>query len=1025
MTQEGYKRKLTAILSADVEGYSRLMGEDEDATIRTLTSYRELMSTLIQKHRGRVVDSPGDNLLAEFLSVVDAVRCAVEIQEELRVRNAELPENRRMHFRIGINLGDVVQEEERIYGDGINIAARVEGLAEGGGICISGTVYDSIKNKLSLSYEPLGEHTVKNIKEPVRVYRMRVGPEAAVKPRPRHWHKATLAAVAVLVVAAGALAIWNFYFRPPPIEPASVEKMAFPLPDKPSIAVLPFVNMSGDPEQEYFSDGLTEEIITALSKTPQMFVIARNSTFSYKGKQVKVQQVAEELGIRYVLEGSVRKSEDRLRITAQLIDAITGRHLWAERYDRDLKDIFALQDEITLKILNALRVKLTDGTYASLTEKGTNNLEAYLKLLQAREYGMRRTKEGNAMQRKLSEEVITMDPDYPMAYLSLSATHLMDLIYGTSKSPIQSLRLAEELVQKAITLDNDSAWGHAYLGRIYLTKRQYEKAITQGERALSLDPNSDFALAALAFTLRNVGRHEEAIAMFKKAIRLNPIPPPWYLSSCGSSHHILGQYQEAIVAFKKALPRSPENLFAHLGLAATYSALGREKDAHAEAEEILRIDPKFTLEAFAKGILFKNQADIDRTIKALRKAGLPDKPPLPLPDKPSIAVLSFTNMSDDPKQEYFSDGITEEIITALSKTPKLFVIARNSTFTYKNKPAKVQKVGRELGVKYVLEGSVRKAGDKVRITAQLIDAQTGHHLWAERYDRDLKDVFAIQDEITKKIITALQVKLTEGEMARSYAKGTDNLEAYLKFLQGREHLYRFNKENNALARAMFQEAIALDPVYPKPYAFLGTTHMLDMWLGSSKSPRESLAKAIKYARKAIALDDSYANAHGLLGNLYIFTRQYDKGIAECERGVALDPNSADALGWLGQNLYWADRPEEVIPVLEKAIRLNPIPQSWYLYTLAMAFRDTGRYEEAISACKKVFHREPKNVIARLVLAATYSLSGREEEARAEAAEILRIDPKFSLEGLAKTRPHKNQANTKSFIDALRKAGLPE
>jgi adenylate cyclase len=333
MTQEGYKRKLTAILSADVEGYSRLMGEDEDATIKTLTTYRELMTTLITKHRGRVVDSPGDNLLAEFTSVVDAVRCAVEIQEELRVRNAELPETKRMHFRIGINLGDVVEEGERIYGDGINIAARVEGLAEGGGICISGTVYDSIKNKLSLSYESLGEHTVKNIKEPVRVYRMRVGPEAAAhvegeeKPHPKSWRKAALAALIVLIVAAGAVTIWHFYFRPPPIEPASEEKMAYSLPDKPSIAVLPFDNMSGDPQQDYFSDGLTEEIITALSKTDQLFVIARNSTFTYKGKPVKVQQIAEDLGIRYVFEGSVRKEADRVRITAQLVDAIKGRHI--------------------------------------------------------------------------------------------------------------------------------------------------------------------------------------------------------------------------------------------------------------------------------------------------------------------------------------------------------------------------------------------------------------------------------------------------------------------------------------------------------------------------------------------------------------------------------------------------------------------------------------------------------------------------------------------------------------------------
>jgi adenylate cyclase len=395
----------------------------------------------------------------------------------------------------------------------------------------------------------------------------------------------------------------------------------------------------------------------------------------------------------------------------------------------------------------------------------------------------------------------------------------------------------------------------------------------------------------------------------------------------------------------------------------------------------------------------------------------------PLPDKPSIAVLPFVNMSGDPEQEYFSDGITEEIITALSKTPKLFVIARNSTFTYKGKPVKVQQVGRELGVKYVLEGSVRKADNKVRITAQLVDAKTGHHLWAERYDRELKDLFALQDEITKEIITALQVKLTEAEEARVLAKCTDNLEAYLKLLQGREHVHRLNKEDNAQGRQLINEAIALDPQYASAYTYLAGTHHLDAWLGSSKSPRESTAKAIELAQKAIALDDSLAEAHGLLGYLYTMTRQHDKGIVKAERGVALDPNSASALAWLGQNLYWADRPEEAIPVLKKAIRLNPVPPSWYLFTLAMAYRDTGRYEEAISACKKALHREPKDVITRLVLTATYGLSGREEEARSAAEEVLRIDPKFSLDRLARTRPHKNQANTKSYIDSLRKAGL--
>jgi class 3 adenylate cyclase/TolB-like protein len=320
MATQDFKRKLTAILSADVKGYSRLMGEDEEAAVRTITAYREVITEVVQKHRGRVVDSPGDNILAEFASVVDAVRGAVEIQEELKARNAELPENRRMEFRIGINLGDVIHEEERIYGDGVNIAARVEGLADGGGICISGSAYEQIENKLALGYDYIGEHTVKNIVKPIRVYRVPTGPETLQKvteerrPAPS-WQRAAFAVVIAMLVVAGGVAIWKSY-RPstsPPVEVASVEKMAFPLSDKPSIAVLPFNNLSGDPDQEYFSDGLTDELIAVLSKVPNLFVIARNSTFTYKGKPVKVQQVSEELGVRYVLEGSVKKTGDKIR----------------------------------------------------------------------------------------------------------------------------------------------------------------------------------------------------------------------------------------------------------------------------------------------------------------------------------------------------------------------------------------------------------------------------------------------------------------------------------------------------------------------------------------------------------------------------------------------------------------------------------------------------------------------------------------------------------------------------------------
>ena len=376
------KRKLTAIFSTDVVGYSRLMGEDELATVETLTSYKQTMGSLIRHYRGRVVDSTGDNLLAEFASVVDAVQCAVEVQQVLSTKNEDLPENRKMHFRIGINLGDVIEEGEVLYGDGVNIAARVESLSDPGGICISGSAFEQIENKLALGYQYMGEHAVKNIVKPIKVYKVPMEPGAVV---PAKQGKAvgrkpfTFAAIAILIIAGIGLALWQFYFRPPPMEKASVEKMAYRLPEKPSIAVLPFVNMSGDPQQEYFSDGLTEQIISSLSRDPALFVIARNSTFTYKGKPVKVQQVAEELGVQYVLEGSVQRSEDRMRITAQLIDAHTGHHVWSDRYDREPKDIFAVQDDITMEIMKAMQITVRGDQARVWAKHYTANIEAYEK----------------------------------------------------------------------------------------------------------------------------------------------------------------------------------------------------------------------------------------------------------------------------------------------------------------------------------------------------------------------------------------------------------------------------------------------------------------------------------------------------------------------------------------------------------------------------------------------------------------------------------------------------------------------
>jgi adenylate cyclase len=622
MANQDFKRKLTAILSADVKGYSRLMGEDEEATVRTITAHRKVITSVIEKYRGRVVDSPGDNILAEFVSVVDAVQSGVEIQEVIRAKNAELPEERKMEFRIGINLGDVIQEGERIYGDGVNIAARVEGLADPGGICISGSAYEQIENKLALGYDYIGEHTVKNIVKPIRVYKVPTGPETLQKvteekrPAPG-WQGTALAVVIALVVVAGGVAIWKSYRPPtsPPIEAASVEKMAFPLPDKPSIAVLPFDNLSEDPKQEYFSDGITEEIISALGSVPKLFVIARNSTFTYKGKPVKVQQVAEELGVRYVLEGSVRKAGDKMRITAQLVDALNGHHLWSKRYDRNLSDIFAVQDELTKEIITAMQVKLTEGEQARAAARGTDNLEAYLKCLQANEYSSRSNIESNALAKQLAEEAIALDPEYAWAYYRLASTHQQDVWFGTSKSPIKSFAKAKELLQKAIVLDENLAEAHGLLGFIYAVEKRHDEALAQGKKAVALNPNSAGAHMYLGKVLIFAGKHEEAIPEYKIAIRLNPITPSYYMWSLGLSYAATGQYDEGIAWCEKAVHMEPDSLMARIMLTAVYSWSGRDEEARAEAAEVLRINPDFSLEKFAKRAK-------PGLVSALRKAGL-------------------------------------------------------------------------------------------------------------------------------------------------------------------------------------------------------------------------------------------------------------------------------------------------------------------------------------------------------------------------------------------------------------------
>ncbi len=597
MEPTGLNRKLTAILSADVKGYSRLMRSDEEATVRTLTKYRSAITKLVLKYQGRVVDSPGDNILAEFASVVHAVQCSFDIQASLQSENAKLSEDRRMEFRIGINLGDVILDGERIYGDGVNVAARMESLAEAGGICVSGSAYDQIENKLAFGCEYLGEQTVKNISTPIRVYRLssdETGNGCIVRTQVRNPSSRLIFAVVFgfLIISVGGFLSWNIYQGPTveKVEPASVDNMAYPLPDKPSIAVLPFINMSDDAEQEYFCDGVTEDLITDLSKISGLFVIARNSIFTYKGRAVKIRQVAEELGVRYVLEGSVRRSKGQVRINAQLVDATTGGHLWANRYDGEMENIFALQDAITQKIVSALEVQLPGREEEQATSQETNNPEAYDAFLKGWAHYRKKTVNDAKLGITYLENAIKLDTSYTLAYAALAGVYL-DIFsrewYERLKLTSLECRVqAKELLQKS--MNNPHSLTYQVSSRLYIYYRKHEMAITDAEQAIAMDPNDPESYAAMANALVFSGRAEEALTYIKKAMRLDPHYPPSYLSTLGLAYFGMDKFKEAADSFERCREREPDDFWRIEALIASYALLGNEVKAKAMADKFIK-----------------------------------------------------------------------------------------------------------------------------------------------------------------------------------------------------------------------------------------------------------------------------------------------------------------------------------------------------------------------------------------------------------------------------------------------------
>ncbi len=607
------------------------MGENEEGTLRTLSSHRKLIDSLIEQHRGRFVNSAGDSVLAEFASVVNAVQCAVEIQSTLKAENANLPAQRRMEFRIGVNLGDVMVDGEQIYGDGVNVAARLESLAEPGSIFISGSVHEQLGNKLALGYQDLGEQAVKNIAKPVRVLRVMLDGEAATRTTAKatepslrkHWRGVFSLAGLALIIAV-IVFVQHLSLRPPNTTASipSAQVAALALPDKPSIAVLPFANMSGDRNQEYFSDGITDDLTTALSRIPELFVIARTSAFTYKGKALKVQEISRQLGVKYVLEGSVRKADNQVRITAQLVDATTGDHIWAEHYDRALRDIFSLQDEIVRKIVTTLNLQLAVSRHGIVVTKRTDNLEAYDYFLRGIEFFKLGNpgKEGSENARQMFQKAIELDPKYSDAYAWLGNVLVMAQLNQWSHDP-RAFDRALQLGQQSIALDNSNAFAYAMMSFSYTSTRQYDLGITAAERALAFDPNLAEGYNSLALALSSSGKPAEGVKAAHEAMRLDPSNRDFYSGIEGRAYVLMGKYEEAIPPLKMVLVRYSNIIPPHLMLIACYVELGRNEEARAEAADVMRINPQFSL-AVQKQTSVIEQPLRDRIYADIAKAGL-------------------------------------------------------------------------------------------------------------------------------------------------------------------------------------------------------------------------------------------------------------------------------------------------------------------------------------------------------------------------------------------------------------------
>lgn len=794
--------------------------------------------------------------------------------------------------------------------------------------------------------------------------------------------------------------------------------------DRPSIAVLPFANLSPDPDQEFFADGLADDIINTLSKISRMRVIARHSTFAYKGRQLDVRAIAEELGVRYVLEGSVRRAGDRLRVTAQLVDTKDGSPLWAERFDRQVEDLFDIQDEITKEVVTALQVELTVGEEARVWSRGTNSIEAWQHCVQAIECQYRLTATHHLQARKLAERALELDPNYAYAWGVLGFSYYREARLDASGDRLARLERAAEIAEKATCLDSSASWVVGLRAATTAALGDHEKAIEIATQAIEMQPGNADVRAYLGLVLAFDGRFGEAIDQVEIASSLNPHSPIWYQTSLVRSLSLSGAYDEAVRVAREMLQFEPDHFPARFFLTYALQQLGLEMQARESIAALRQSVPHFRTSHIDGFLTMRDRQLVDRVIETFRQAGLPDADPPAHAIRPSIAVLPFENLTSDPDQEFLADGMAEDLIAGLSKFGWLFVIARRSTFTYKGQAKDIREIAEELGVRYLVEGSIRRAANRIRVTVQLVDAETGNQIWSDRYDRDLEDIFAVQDEVAVAILQEIAPEIGHAEIVRARRTPPENLDAWGYYQHGLALEPSGEIADFEASIAQFDRAIAADPTFVEALAMAALQRSRYVFFFQPANTSTLLSEAEHLLQSAFRTDPRSACAHFARGRFHKVSGDLAAAIRDCEEAVNLDPNSALAHLQLAAVLGEIEgRAQESLDAYEQVLRLSPKdPHRAAVFTgRAYNLFHLGRYEDCIESAKTALKSENPRYWAIVSLVAGLSEMGRTEELTRARSDLLVRKPDVSISSLSRSLAF----SFPKFAEALRRAGIPE